>query len=155
THYMKDELLRNRFDPQKIDVLPPATQASGAMPTSSFSNRNLVVYAGQVIRGKGVDVLLQSLARVQAPFECAILGDGNHRHHCQALSRRLNIADRVHFPGFLPQDRLVDYYRDASLAVLSSVWPEPFGAVGLEAMRYGLPVVGFDAGGIREWLISG
>jgi glycosyltransferase involved in cell wall biosynthesis len=38
--------------------------------------------------------------------------------------------------------------------VLSSVWPEPFGAVGLEAMRYGVPVVAFDAGGIREWLIS-
>jgi glycosyltransferase involved in cell wall biosynthesis len=38
--------------------------------------------------------------------------------------------------------------------VLSSVWPEPFGAVGLEGMRYGLPVVAFDAGGIREWLIN-
>jgi len=39
--------------------------------------------------------------------------------------------------------------------VVSSVWPEPFGMVGPEAMRYGLPVVGFDAGGIKEWLIDG
>jgi len=38
---------------------------------------------------------------------------------------------------------------------VSSVWPEPFGASGLEGMRYGIPVVAFDAGGIKEWLLDG
>jgi glycosyltransferase involved in cell wall biosynthesis len=155
TLYMKGELLRNGFDPTRIEVLPPATQAPVAEVTASFSERNRIVYAGQVIRGKGVDVLLESLAQVRTPFECFILGDGNHRAHCEALSHRLNIADRVRFLGFLPQEQLAEHYAGGSLAVMSSVWPEPFGAVGLEAMRYGLPVVGFDAGGIREWLISG
>ena len=46
-------------------------------------------------------------------------------------------------------------YSDASVAVVSSAWPEPFGAVGLEAMRYGLPLVAFDAGGVKEWLMDG
>jgi len=47
------------------------------------------------------------------------------------------------------------FYLQGSLFTISSVWPEPFGMVGPEAMRFGLPVVGFDAGGIREWLIDG
>ena len=90
-----------------------------------------------------------------APLKCVILGDGNHRADCERLSERLGLADRVKFVGFVPQARIAAYYHDASLAVMSSVWPEPFGATGLEAMRCGLPVVAFDAGGIREWLTDG
>jgi glycosyltransferase involved in cell wall biosynthesis len=102
-----------------------------------------------------VDVLLEALAQVLVPCECVIVGEGNHRAHCEALCRKFGLEDRVRFPGFVPQEKLNQFYGEASVAVLSSVWPEPFGAVGLEAMRYGLPVVAFDAGGIKEWLIDG
>src|SRR5262249_45977008 len=36
-----------------------------------------------------------------------------------------------------------------------SVWPEPFGLVGLEAAAFGVPAIAFDVGGIREWLTPG
>jgi glycosyltransferase involved in cell wall biosynthesis len=47
------------------------------------------------------------------------------------------------------------YYRECSVVALSSVWPEPIATIGLEVMRYALPVVAFDAGGIKDWLIDG
>ena len=84
-----------------------------------------------------------------------ILGDGSQRAECERLSQRLGLESRVRFAGFVPQARIAEHYRDASLAVMSSLWPEPFGATGLEAMRCGLPVVAFDAGGISEWLLDG
>jgi glycosyltransferase involved in cell wall biosynthesis len=155
TEYMRGELLRNRFAPAQIEIHAPVPRFEDAKEPASFSNRNLIVYAGQIIRGKGVDVLLESLARVKTRFECVILGEGSHREACEALSRRLGLEARVKFTGYVPPTELAAYYADASLAVVSSVWPEPFGAVGLEAMRYGLPVVAFDAGGIREWLAHG
>jgi glycosyltransferase involved in cell wall biosynthesis len=155
TNYMKQELLRNRFDPQRIEIHAPVPRADENAVDASFSERNRIIYSGQVIRGKGVDVLLESLARVRVPFECLIFGDGNHRAYCEELSRRLGLSDRVQFKGYVPPDELQKYYEDASLAVVSSVWPEPFGAVGLEAMRHGLPVVAFAAGGIDEWLFDG
>jgi glycosyltransferase involved in cell wall biosynthesis len=155
TDYMRDELLRNGFAIDRIEIHPPVPHPTKFPETPSFSGRNLIVYAGQIIRGKGVDVLLEALARVTSPFECLILGDGSHRATCERLSRRLGLEGRVHFKGHVQQSRIVEFYRDASLAVMSSVWPEPFGATGMEAMRCGLPVVAFDAGGIREWLLDG
>jgi glycosyltransferase involved in cell wall biosynthesis len=155
TDYMRQELLRNGFDPQRIEVHAPVPRTAAVEAQSTFSGRNLILYAGQIIRGKGVDLLMRSLAKVQAPFECVIVGDGSHRPHCEALSHRLGLNNRVRFTGYLPPDELKRFYAEASIAVVSSVWPEPFGAVGLEAMRFGVPVVGFDAGGIREWLIDG
>ena len=153
--YMRDELLRNGFAAERIEIHPPVPRAAQPADVPSFSARNLIVYAGQIIRGKGVDVLLEALARVTAPFECVILGDGSQRAACERLSERLGLQPRVKFAGFVPQPRIAGYYRDASLAVMSSLWPEPFGATGLEAMRCGLPVVAFDAGGISEWLLDG
>ena len=155
TDYMKRELLRNGFDARRIEIHAPVPRGNKSAVAASFSERNLIIYSGQVIRGKGVDVLLESLAQVRAPFECLIFGDGHHRAYCEDLARRLGLSGRVQFKGYVPPAELENFYAQASLAVVSSVWPEPFGATGLEAMRHGLPVVAFDAGGIGEWLFDG
>lgn len=155
TNYMRDELLRNGFATSQIEIHAPVPRSAPPMAEASFSDRNRLVYAGQIIRGKGVDVLLESLAMVKTPFEAIIIGDGSHRPACERLRDQLGLADRVKFTGFVPQAKIAEYYKEASLSVMSSLWPEPFGATGLEAMRCGLPVVAFDAGGIREWLFDG
>jgi glycosyltransferase involved in cell wall biosynthesis len=155
TTYMRDELINNGFDPARIEIHAPVPREGDPNLRSTFSDRNLIIYAGQIIRGKGVDVLLEALARVKTNFECIILGDGNQKAECEALSRKLGLQDRVHFKGFVPQEELKQYYRECSVVALSSVWAEPIATIGLEVMRYALPVVAFDAGGIKDWLLDG
>ncbi|MEI8341751.1 MAG: glycosyltransferase family 4 protein [Verrucomicrobiota bacterium] len=154
THYMKNELVINGLAPERIEIFPPVPRPGDAL-RSSFSDRNLLLYAGQIIRGKGVDVLLHALAKVRNPFEMVILGDGNHRAACEKLSKKLGLSGRVTFKGFIPQVELKGYYRDTSAVLISSVWPEPIATIGLEVMRYALPVIAFDAGGIKDWLHDG
>jgi glycosyltransferase involved in cell wall biosynthesis len=153
--YMRQELLRNAFTSSQIEIHPPVPRMAADSLRSTFSDRNLIVFAGQIIRGKGVDVLLEALAHVRCRFECVILGDGSHRRACERLSRRLGLTGRVSFRGFVPQGELRDYYRECTVVAVSSVWPEPIATIGLEAMRYALPVVAFDAGGIKDWLSDG
>jgi glycosyltransferase involved in cell wall biosynthesis len=154
SEYSKAELVNNGFDAKKIHIHVPMRCWSDA-PISSFSERNRILFAGQIIRGKGVDLLLKALAKLSVPFECSILGDGNHRSYCERLCARLKLADRVQFHGFVSAEDLQRFYLDASVFAVPSVWPEPFGMVGPEAMRYGLPVVAFNSGGIEEWLLHG
>jgi glycosyltransferase involved in cell wall biosynthesis len=155
TTFMRDELLKNGFDGSRIRIHAPVPRMGETGLRSNFSGRNLILYAGQIIRGKGVDVLLKSLAKMREKFECVILGDGNHRAACEKLSKKLGLTDRVHFKGYVPQEELKQYYRECSVVALPSVWPEPIATIGLEVMRYALPVVGFDAGGVKDWLLDG
>jgi len=154
TSYMRQELLTNGFQPEQIEIFPPVPRAVEPL-RSSFGPRNLLIYAGQITRGKGVDVLLEALTQVREPYEAIVLGDGNYRIRCEELSVRLGLGERVKFPGFVPQAELRQYYQDASAVLISSVWPEPIATIGLEVMRYALPVVAFDAGGIGDWLKDG
>jgi len=115
----------------------------------------LILFAGQIIRGKGVDLLIKAMSKLTVPFEAIFLGDGSHRPFCEKLSAKLGLTKHTKFVGYVPHDQTRHYYLEASVFAMPSVWPEPFGMAGPEAMRYGLPVVAFDAGGISEWLTDG
>lgn len=155
SEFSKSELTANGFDASRIYIHVPMDCRGEAHPISTLSERNLVLFAGQVIRGKGVDLLLKALSRVRSHFQCIIAGDGNHRRTCERLCHRLGLQEKVQFKGYLPPAELERLYLDASVFAFSSIWPEPFGMAGPEAMRFGLPVVGFDAGAVREWLVHG
>lgn len=155
TRYMRDELIRQGFAAERIHIFPPIPLPKAATFEPRFSDRNIVLFVGQIIRGKGLDVLLQALKACRQPFRLIVLGSGSHQAACEAIAAEPGLAGRVEFPGFVSQEKLAEYYADATLAVVPSVWPEPIATIGLEVLRYGLPVVGFDAGGIRDWLIDG
>ena len=104
---------------------------------------------------KGLDRLLDALARLPIPFQSIIAGDGPDRAALEARARRAGLSARVHFTGWLDDDRLQPLYRAARVVALPSIWDEPFGLVGLEAMAHAKAVLAFDVGGVREWLVPG
>jgi glycosyltransferase involved in cell wall biosynthesis len=60
------------------------------------------------------------------------------------------LKDRIVFTGFVSYEKIPDYLQLADIAVLPSMWEEPFGLTVVEAMAAGLPLITTRSGGIPE-----
>jgi glycosyltransferase involved in cell wall biosynthesis len=120
---------------------------------SGHADRRRVVFAGRIVRPKGVDVLIRAAREVDGEF--VLCGDGYELGAMRELARQLGVDERVRFMGWLDAQRLATELADASVVVMPSVWPEPFGLVGIEGFAAGRPAVGSATGGIGDWLQHG
>jgi glycosyltransferase involved in cell wall biosynthesis len=146
------ELARNGFAADRIEVVAPVPAAIGQSACLAPGEPGRMLFVGQVIRGKGLDLLLDAAARLKGDWHLDVVGEGRQLEECRELARKLTIEDRVRFAGWVPHKELGEWYRRASFTVVPSRWPEPFGMIGLESMSLGRPVIAFDSGGISDWL---
>ena len=151
--FMRDNLLRNNFRAEAIHLLPPIVAVPETVARTASDGPLRILYVGQLIRGKGVDLMLKALALLRIPWRAVIVGDGNDRAMLEGLAASLQIADRVRFTGWT--DEPETFFADCDAAVFPSRWQEPFGLAGAEALAHGVPVAAFDVGGVREWLTDG
>ncbi len=113
------------------------------------------VYLGRLVDWKAVNLLLEAFGRVvretQAVLE--IIGDGEDRKNLEAQAKALDLPDNcaVHFTGWLSQEQCAHRLAQADALVLSSLL-ECGGAVVLEAMAIGLPVIATRWGGPVDYL---
>ncbi|HEY2718759.1 MAG TPA: glycosyltransferase family 4 protein, partial [Solirubrobacteraceae bacterium] len=120
---------------------------------SGHERRRRVVFAGRLVRPKGVDVLIRAAREVEGEF--VICGNGKRLAALRRLAERLGVAERVTFAGWLGPEQLAHELAEASVVAIPSLWPEPFGLVGIEAFAAGRPVVASATGGIEDWLEHG
>jgi glycosyltransferase involved in cell wall biosynthesis len=155
SQFMKNVMLSNGFREDRISVLPPFTALPAPETKQTATDPPMILSLGRIVREKGMDYLLQAFASLKSKATLVIIGDGPFLGELKSLAERLEIRDTVTFTGWLSSGELEIYYRNCEFAVVPSLWPEPFGMVGIEAMAYGKPVVAFDVGGISEWLRNG
>ncbi|MBF0543793.1 MAG: glycosyltransferase family 4 protein [Candidatus Riflebacteria bacterium] len=143
-------------DQPENNAVPSPLKSNDLGEGSDFSLRDsseaTILYVGQLIRGKGVDIFLDALSRLNCTWRTSIVGDGNARASLEKQVRRLGLQGRISFSGWVDHEQLRNFYDSADIVVVPSRWPEPFGMVGLESMRYQKPVVAFSVGGIPDWL---
>lgn len=144
-HLAANGILRRTVVPY-FPTMPPAHG-------SGHETRRRVVFAGRIVLAKGIHILIRAARHVDAEF--VICGEGRRLEDMRRLAREQGIAERVVFKGWLDADSLAEEFANASLLVMPSVWPEPFGLVGIEALAAGRPAVASSTGGVPDWLEDG
>ncbi|MCB1406605.1 MAG: glycosyltransferase family 4 protein [Rhodobacteraceae bacterium] len=141
------ELVENAVD---FDLWPQSTVAQ--RPNHAGGPFRLV-FMGRLYALKGLAQTLDALARAREthPITLDILGDGPELNAIRAQVERLDLAEAVTFHGFLPQRDCARHLAQADALILASL-RECGGAVVLEAMAMGLPVIASDWGGPADYL---
>lgn len=112
-----------------------------------------VVFAGRVIREKGVQTLLEALAILRGRgrrYTATIIGRGNHLEEFRAMSARLGLDEQVEFAGVKFGEEFARLLNRHVVMAVPSVWDEPFGTVAAEGIACGCVVVASDSGGLPD-----
>ncbi len=150
----RQAMLVNGFPQQKITVIPHFTEMQGS--DERADDGRTLLFVGRLSWEKGVLEFLDSLSRLPCgSWRGVIVGEGELQDRAVRKVRDSNMDQFVHFAGWLDGKELEEAYRKATVVVIPSMIPEAFGLAGIEAMAYSKPVVAFDAGGVREWLLDG
>jgi glycogen(starch) synthase len=113
------------------------------------SRHNDLIFVGRLIRGKGVQILIEAmreLARRGFHRELTIVGTG--RDHSEFVCAAEGLP--VKFLGVKHGRELSDLIADHKTMVVPSLEPEPFGIVALEGLASGCAVVASRGGGLPE-----
>ena len=150
--YMKRNLILNRFEEEKIQVIHPFSVCDTQKSSESSEEKSHLnlLYVGQLIRGKGVDLLIRIVNKISCPYHLHIVGTGNDETFLKHQVGLYGLQNKVTFVGWT--NDVSSYYQNTDLVLVPSRWQEPFGLIGIEAYCHKKPVIAFDIGGTSEWL---
>lgn len=163
--FMQNEAIRLGARPERARTVDKAVDLSqfGVIENRvavrrqlGFGDRPMILTVGGLIRRKGIDLILEALARLRNRFDFSfvVCGEGPERNALEALAQRLSLEDRTYFMGQVSREQIPTFFGACDIFVLASVL-EAAGNVLFEAMGSGRPIVCTRSGGPGEYVEDG
>lgn len=155
--YIKALALSKLNEPAKIELLHYFSDVENhTRCRKEDDSKPTLLFVGRHTFEKGIRHLIEAIRKVPPiDFETIILGDGPMKEEVEDLIKHLNPPKRIKMLGYVPRSQVLEYYRKASFIVFPSIGSEGCPLTGIESMYCGTPVIAFDVGGVREWLLHG
>ena len=141
---------------EKIRVVPVGVDVNRFKPLKVKEETNSIFFLSlldEFHKYKGLEYLLEAIKIVKNEINDVKLivgGRGTLLNYYQSMAESLGLKDNVEFHGFIPEEKIVQYYNRCSLFVLPSISSaqEGFGIVALEALACKTPVVTTEIVGV-------
>jgi glycosyltransferase involved in cell wall biosynthesis len=154
SEHMRTTCLTNGIADRRIFITPPPLPdeafAPAPLPRPAESS---LLFAARLTPRKGLRSLIGALARLPLAERprLVVAGTGEEEERAaRADAERFGVE--VSWRGKLSERDLRAAIDAATAVALPSLWPEPFGLVGIEAQARGRPAVAYRVGGIAEWI---
>ena len=134
-----------RIPESRILRIPLGLDHKKFYPGPEKSLSGTIVFLGEATRSKGLDTLIEAMPKVLKKCPFATLKVASYGRDLPALcslAQSLGVSDHIHFSGFIPEDKIRDFYLMGDCAVFPSRYG--FGLPTLEAMACGIPTIAGD-----------
>lgn len=148
---LAESLARLGCPPDRIRIMPLPVQAPERLRSEIRGKSPLILVCGRLVDKKGIDDSLRAIAALRSmrvpSFECVIVGDGPERESLVALSRSLELEDRVAFKGAITPAELRTLLARAAVVLQMSRFAADGDCEGgapvilSEALAYAVPCV--------------
>jgi glycogen(starch) synthase len=118
----------------------------------------LLLCLGRLFREKGFDVAIRAYAHLLkggSTAKLTIAGNGPEKSNLESLARDLGVGENIDFINWVSPDCVPSLINTATLVLIPSTWPEPFGLVALQAAQMGRPAIASAVGGLPEIIAHG
>jgi glycosyltransferase involved in cell wall biosynthesis len=127
---------------------------------AAAGRRPTVLFAGNIVRNKGVWTVLEAVLRLRRKHPAILLRiagkeEGDLAAEMRALVRKEGAGENVEFVGFVGRDGLPALYQAADVFCSPAQHESGVANVYLEAMACGVPVIASDSGGAAEAIVHG
>jgi len=163
SEFMREELKRKGISSPNAKIIYGAsdTEPYASQRDEKQKNKISLLYIGRLTYEKGVHTAIEAMEKLVHEYginhiNLTIVGDGDSDYVQQLhqLVDEKNIVSYVDFMPAQPKEALPALYHGSDIFLFTSIWPEPFGRVLVEAMASGVAVVGTEVGGAAEILIE-
>jgi glycosyltransferase involved in cell wall biosynthesis len=114
-----------------------------------------LVFIGRICRDEGVEDAINVALRAKIPIKIIGRIDPHDRNYFIEVIEPLLNEELIEYMGEVSDTVKHEILRDAQALICSSVWPEAFGLVVIEALACGTPVLGYNRGSLPELIDSG